>query len=131
MIKEVAYYQAQCDVCGYVDAEGEFSAWMTPEEARMTVIDAHWTEITVLAPSYAEGPHSYIRKRASQPPNQERSILICREHDGAGIHRCKTCEDDLDESNWALWPSRNRISQTCPNRHENRVELLPEGETNE
>lgn len=127
MIKEIVYYQAQCDVCGYVDAEGEFSAWADPDSARMAAVDAEWTEIEVLAASHAEGGHVYIVKREGQTPYRERSILLCHDHHGDGIDWCKTCEDDLDESNWALWPNGNRISQTCPNRHENRIDLLPSG----
>lgn len=127
MIKEVTYYQAQCDVCGYIDAEGEFSAWMDPDQARMTAVDANWIEIEVQAHSTAEGGHIYIVKREGQAPYRERSILICYAHDGAGIHWCATCEDDLDESKWTLWPTGNRISQTCQNRHENRIDLLPVG----
>lgn len=123
MIREVTYYQAQCDRCGTVDDGGEFSAWIEPDHARMTATDSCWIEIEVDAPSGAEGANVYTYTPEGKPSYKRLSILLCESCQGDGIQWCAKCEDDLDEAKWTLWPSGNRISQTCPNRHENRIDM--------
>lgn len=123
MIREVTYYQAQCDVCGAVDDGGEFSAWSEPDDARMTAVDAEWTEIEVPVPNDAESGEIYRYTPEGRTPYNVRSILLCRDHVGDGVFWCSTCEDDLDESQWALVEGEEAIMQVCSGGHENTIRL--------
>lgn len=128
MIREVTYYQAQCDKCGTVDDGGEFSAWSEPDHARMTATDSCWFEIGVDAPSRMEGANVYTYTPEGKPSYKRLSILLCESCQGDGVLWCEKCEDDLDEAGWALWPSGKRISQTCPNGHGNHIDMKGQGE---
>lgn len=122
MIKEVVFYQAQCDVCGALDDGGEFSAWAAADDARTVACDAEWTEFQVKVPTTTpRGSNIYIVTRDGQEPFLERSILVCGAHTGDGVHWCAKCEDDLNEDEWSVSVRGDQISQTCPNRHLNEI----------
>lgn len=131
MIKAVTFFQAQCDICGNLDDGGEYSAWISPENARTVAIqEAEWVEIKVRAPSTTpRGPHVYVVSREGQKPSLERSILICERAGHHGTDWCQACEDDLDESGWAFSFAPNggeAIVQTCPAGHSNAIDLTSE-----
>jgi len=125
-IKEVMFYQAQCDACGALDDDGDFSAWSEPDHARMTACESGWVEIEVKVPATASGHAIYMVRREGQPAFKERSILLCPDHGGDGINWCAICEDDLDLTNWHITDRGHEISQTCQNRHLNKISLTPE-----
>lgn len=124
MIREVTYYQAQCDRCGMVDDGGDFSAWSEADSARMSSCDSGWNEIEVRVPDSAEGASIYRHTPMSgDAPYSSRSILLCENCQGNGVAWCWRCEDDLDEAKWAVTIGGDAIVNTCPNLHPNTLIL--------
>ena len=118
MIQPVTYYQAVCDICGTVDDDGEYSAWANEDTARMSAVDCGWTELTVPALPGTSGPSVYrVQRTLDSPPIVERSILICEDHPGDGLHWCATCDDALDPKAWQ--PNLRQQLQVCANNHRN------------
>lgn len=122
MIREVTYYQAQCDVCGRVDDGWEFSAWAAPDSARMSALDGDdWTEIEARCPDTEDGGNVYqVTPTNGGQPYSYRSILICTEHRGDGVQWCRDCDEDLAEDAWIIGDDGD-AEQACPNGHWNAI----------
>lgn len=123
MIREVTYYQAECDVCKALNDYGEYAAWSAADDARSTAIECEWTEITIRVADDAEGPNIYTVKRDGEEPFKERSILLCDQHTGDGVLWCDECEEDLDENKWRFSLAGNYLLQNCPKGHLNQIRL--------
>lgn len=125
MIAAVTYYQAVCDVCGYVDEDGEYSAYSDPDTARMTALDYAWAEILVPSETNAGLDVYTFRSWDGGAPRYERSILLCQKHTGDGVLWCAICEEDLDERGWTL-QGLTVLTQTCSEGHVSTISLRSE-----
>lgn len=122
MIREVTYHQAVCDVCGRVDEGGEFSASADPDSARMAALGwGDWIEIEARCPDSEDGGSIYRATPLNGgQPYSYRSILICTEHPGDGVLRCRDCDEDLPEDAWNIGDSGD-AELACINGHWNAV----------
>lgn len=122
MIREVTYYQAQCDVCGHVYDGGEYSAWYDPDSARMSALDEDdWIEVEARCPDTEDGGSIYRRTPIDGgQPYSCRSILICTEHHGDGVQWCRVCDEDLPEVAWNIGDSGD-AELACINGHLNTI----------
>lgn len=93
MIREVTYYQAVCDACGYTNDEGEYAAWSSDGGALDDALASDWIELG--------------------------NVLLCERHVGKGW--CSTCEDDLNENGWTR--GGGELIQTCSQGHLNTIHL--------
>lgn len=123
MIRDVTYYQAQCDRCGSVDDGGDFSAWGEAEFARMAALNGGWAEIDVRVANGARGSNIHaVTPLSGDSTHLIRSILLCTSCQGDGVDWCAQCEADLEGTKWAITSRHQRaIENTCPDGHRNTI----------